>query len=132
MSAEKVAQNIEGVVLDEDMSVGNDKFFRVAKTPQNVHRIEIGEHVLLVSEQGQGNNTWIRWALLENAGGDNAGAFYSCAMSGEGPAGSLREPRHTWFGEGNGYIFYVHARLIAETFRRLEYWFDYPPVESIA
>jgi hypothetical protein len=42
---------------------------------------------------------------------------------GCGPSGSLRELRHTWWGE-NGYIYYVNGELITDAFAKLRQWFD--------
>lgn len=45
---------------------------------------------------------------------------------GSGPSGSLRELRHTYWGEQNngGYIYYPSAKLITDAFRQLQRWFD--------
>ncbi len=44
-------------------------------------------------------------------------------FSGSGPAGALRELRHTQWGE-NGYLHYPSATLIAAAFAALGEWFD--------
>lgn len=42
---------------------------------------------------------------------------------GSGPSGSLRELRHTHWGD-DGYVFYPSAKTIAEAFAHLAKWFD--------
>lgn len=51
---------------------------------------------------------------------------YQRIMHGEGPSGSLRELRHTHWGDPHnaGYIFYPSANLICAAFSALERWFD--------
>jgi hypothetical protein len=44
-------------------------------------------------------------------------------MHGSGPSGSLRECRHTWWGE-NGYVHYLHFAAIEAALRELRRWFD--------
>lgn len=52
-----------------------------------------------------------------------AGEKVQMVFRGSGPSGSLRELRHTHWGE-DGYIFYPDAKLIAAAFDRLAEWFD--------
>jgi hypothetical protein len=48
----------------------------------------------------------------------------SCVFHGEGPAnGSLRECRHTWWGE-EGYIFYPKRVLIVKALEALSEFYD--------
>lgn len=51
---------------------------------------------------------------------------YQRIMHGSGPSGSLRELRHTFWGEpeNSGYIHYPSAELITAAFKALERWFD--------
>lgn len=53
-------------------------------------------------------------------------ATYNRVFHGSGPSGSLRELRHTYWGEpdNSGYIFYPNGKLIAAAFEALKEWFD--------
>lgn len=62
----------------------------------------------------------VTWALLRMEGDD----LYSVVAHGSGPSGSLREPRHTYFGE-DGYVFYVNPAILTWGFKQLERWFDF-------
>lgn len=61
------------------------------------------------------DETWLKFAVLESDG--------SSVFHGEGPSGSLRECRHTYWGY-DGYIFYPNARLITDAFRVLSEFYD--------
>ncbi len=50
-------------------------------------------------------------------------AYYSVLFHGDGPSGSLRELRHTTWGE-SGYIYYPNGLLISDAFKHLARWFD--------
>lgn len=51
------------------------------------------------------------------------GEKMSLVFHGNGPSSSLRELRHTYWGE-DGYLFYAQGRLIAAAFIALNEWFD--------
>lgn len=53
-------------------------------------------------------------------------ALFHRVFHGDGPSGSLRELRHTFWGEpdNSGYIFYPNGALIADAFAKLKRWFD--------
>ena len=54
------------------------------------------------------------------------GTKYRHVFHGRGFAGSLRELRHTYWGEqpDSNYIFYPRGDLIADAFAKLRRWFD--------
>lgn len=51
---------------------------------------------------------------------------YQVVFHGSGPAGGLRECRHTFWGEADnaGYIFYPNRKLICTALDALQQWFD--------
>jgi hypothetical protein len=53
-------------------------------------------------------------------------ATYEVVFYGGGPSSSLRELRHTYWGQADngGYIFYPNAKLITAAFAALRRWFD--------
>lgn len=57
---------------------------------------------------------------------DGSGARHTLVMHGVGYSGSLRECRHTYWGEGDngGYIFYPHFSQITAALDFLRRWFD--------
>lgn len=52
-----------------------------------------------------------------------SGEKMQLVFSGTGASGSLRELRHTNWGEG-GYLFYVNGDTITNAFAALKEWFD--------
>lgn len=73
---------------------------------------------------------WVEFTVFEFAGKHSDESFtrYSRVFHGIGPSGSLRELRHTFWGEpdNGGYIFYPDGRLICDAFQKLGRWFDGP------
>lgn len=79
-------------------------------------------HVLLVNDRRDYD---VRWALLTwRSGGAGVPLSYEVLARGNGTGGSLREARHTYFGE-DGYVFYVDAAALAWAFELLGRWFDF-------
>jgi hypothetical protein len=85
-----------------------------------------GQGLLAVLEDG----IHISFAVFRweqgSASGDPPDEWYQRVFHGSGPSGSLRELRHTYWGEtdNSGYIFYAPGKLIADAFKQLERWFD--------
>lgn len=68
---------------------------------------------------------WLKFAVLEFHTSDvnNENILVSCLFHGEGPTGSLRECRHTWWGE-DGYLFYPDGAIISAALKALSEHFD--------
>lgn len=93
------------------------------------HLIELRPGLLAVIEE----DIHVEVALFRWAGGpatkdgiEVEPAYYERVFHGGGPSGSLRELRHTYWGEPNnsGYIFYPNGALICAAFQHLKRWFD--------
>lgn len=57
--------------------------------------------------------------------GQDESTMLNLIFHGEGPSGSLRECRHTYWGaEGEGYLFYPDGRVIAAAFKELSKYFN--------
>ncbi len=70
---------------------------------------------------------WLKFAVLEffSSAPDRSDEQVTCLFHGEGPSGSLRECRHTWWGEnGDGYCFYPNGPLITAALKELSTFFD--------
>ena len=71
---------------------------------------------------------WIEFALAEFAmsDGDGSERYVSLVWRGSGPANSLRELRHSWFGdtEEPGYVFYLSMDRMEAAFKHLRKYFD--------
>jgi hypothetical protein len=75
--------------------------------------------------------SWLKFAVLQfctaehdpsdTRGYSNIKAY--CVFYGDGPSGSLRECRHTYWGE-DGYLFYPDGRIIAAAFKALSEFYD--------
>ena len=71
----------------------------------------------------------VYFAVLELQRGpasDGSTATYRMLFHGSGPAASLRECRHTYWGEpdNTGYIFYPPFEVIEAALRELRRFFD--------
>jgi hypothetical protein len=64
----------------------------------------------------------VSFIVLMWASGD-APILWEPVFSGSGPSSSLRELRHTNWGD-KGYIYYPNAELISDAFAKLKTWFD--------
>lgn len=67
----------------------------------------------------------LKFAVLEFAFSDADGGNIrgQCLFHGSGPTGSLRECRHTYWGE-DGYIFYPNGPIISAAFKVLAEFYD--------
>lgn len=92
-----------------------------------------GGGLLAVCEPQGTEGTWTEFAVFRFASGpatvngvEVSPACYEPVFHGSGPAGFLREMRHTYWGEpsNSGYIFYPPGALIADAFVKLKRWFD--------
>ena len=86
--------------------------------------VDLGINAVLVLNKKQGN--WIRFAVMEfsHGTGDGKENYMSVIFHGSGPSEGLRECRHTWWGEGDGYVFYPNGRTISLAFKELSKYFD--------
>lgn len=72
---------------------------------------------------------WMQFTVLQFAtsNSDGSNEFGSIVFYGDGPGGkpdeSLRECRHTYWGE-DGYIFYPNGKLISSAFAALSEFYD--------
>lgn len=71
------------------------------------------------------DHLWLNFALLafHSSDGDDKNILTDCVFYGEGPVGSLKEYRHTYWGN-NGYIFYPNQRIITEGLKALSEFYD--------
>lgn len=72
-------------------------------------------------------NCSLAFALFEVAQceGDDINTLVNIVFCGDGPTGSLREPRHMWWGDEEGYTFYLPAKAVIKTLQILEKYFDF-------
>ncbi len=67
---------------------------------------------------------WLKFAVLEFHSSDEKDQVTTtCLFHGEGTLGSLRECRHTYWGE-SGYLFYPNGPLITAALQQLSEFFD--------
>jgi hypothetical protein len=85
--------------------------------------LERGDSRLLVHD----HDGVVTWALLGFAESnvDGSNVRYEVLVHGSGVGSTLREPRHTWFGDESGYVFSVRPALLAWAFGELARWFDF-------
>ena len=110
--------------MDNDIVVYADADIRAAVT-ECISLDKEGLLAVSISRDG----LKVDFAVLEfYSTDDDGGVLYERVFEGEGYAGSLRELRHTWWGEADnaGYIFYPSMRLIADALKHLGKWFDEP------
>lgn len=75
---------------------------------------------------------WLKFAVLgfAESEGNGKNTKVSCVFYGEGPTGSLRECRHTYWGK-DGYIFYPNGPIICAAFTALAEFFDGMQADSL-
>lgn len=76
------------------------------------------------------DSIWKYFAILSFASSNTDGtdAEYDCFWFGEGPSGTLRECRHSYFGnspsEIDGYVFYLNRAVMNDAFDFLSEYYD--------
>jgi hypothetical protein len=81
---------------------------------------------LALYKQDDGHE-WYHYGLFQFAGAESDGdknTMVEKIFIGQGPSGNLREMRHTYFGEKDGYIFYLPMKMIREAFDVLSKYYD--------
>lgn len=70
---------------------------------------------------------WLKFAVMSWFGSnlDDSDVLLKCLFHGDGPYGVLREPRHFYFGDGDGYLFYPEASVIQAGFEALKEFYDF-------
>ena len=68
---------------------------------------------------------WLKFAVMSfySANGDGSHVYLSVEFYGEGPSGSLRECRHTYWGK-DGYLFFPNGKLITSALAALSEFYD--------
>ncbi len=82
--------------------------------------------LLAVVDPGDGSRVMFAafdWSCGPASPPDGVGDLYRVLFTGEGFAGSLREMRHTNWGE-DGYLFYCNRQVVIEALTALGKWFD--------
>lgn len=67
----------------------------------------------------------MQFALMQNYGEDGDNIFLIRIFSGSGTRGSLREMRHIWWGDEEGYTFYLPGKSVIEALTKLQEYFDF-------
>jgi hypothetical protein len=69
---------------------------------------------------------WLKFACVEFSSSAHYGVstLVRCIFHGCGPTTGLREMRHTWWGDGNGYLFYASREIITRAFKVLDEFYD--------
>jgi hypothetical protein len=72
------------------------------------------------------DRAWLEFAAFYFTASDFDGSniLVECFLKGDGPSDILRECRHTWWGDENGYMFYVNKKNIVAVLNRLSDFFD--------
>lgn len=102
-----------------------DKVFDLSKIPEGYQLDCLIENDFWVCHNYKPNG-WMDFAFLAFAYSD-IDYKNTCAeimMLGGGPTGALRECRHTYWGDKDGYIFYPKARHIRAALDWLEKFYD--------
>lgn len=72
----------------------------------------------------EGNPTWIDFCLFEFNTGIDDKTLLKKIWYGSGISGNLREFRHSYFGDGDGYVFYAPLEAMALSIGVLRKYFD--------
>ncbi len=105
-------------------TLNNDTVYSLdrARERYEVRELGYGGYLVLNHEPA---TLWLNFAVLEfhSSEADGGNVQLSCVFHGEGPSSSLRECRHTYWGE-SGYLFYPDGRIIAAAFKELAEFYD--------
>ncbi len=84
-----------------------------------------------------GNNAWLlvrdvdgltlnfaMFELLTGSISDGTPDEHMLIFHGSGPSGNLRECRHIWWGEEDGYTHFLNFEHVEAAFRELRRWYD--------
>lgn len=97
------------------------------KASFEVRELKGGGWLVLAKAETIPGSSWMRFAACRFVVSDIGGAntMVEVVFHGDGPGGknSLRECRHTYWGE-DGYIFYPDGALITAAFRELAEFYD--------
>lgn len=67
----------------------------------------------------------VDFALFDWSYEDESGSYYHRIFHGSGPSGSLREPRHIYWGDEQGYTFFLPLSSVIKAFDVLKKYFDF-------
>jgi hypothetical protein len=118
----------------EPSLINDDTLYDIDKAKQKYEVVPLDELGWLIIndsdpyDKGVKYSGWMKFAVLtfatSNCDGSEAKGALIC--HGEGPSASLRECRHTYWGEAsNGYLFYFQPKLITLAFKELERFYDF-------
>ena len=93
-----------------------------------IHEVEPNYYWLALHSEEPLGAGWMSFAFFEfysSEGNEDTNIRVSLVFHGEGPAGSLRECRHTYWGdENNGYVFYMPWKAIVKSWEILAQYYD--------
>lgn len=89
--------------------------------PYEIVRLEDCNGVLVLKEK----DCCLEFALLEQSVSGDSYVYYTIIFHGYGMTDCLREFRHIWFGDEEGYSFYLNINAVRKAFDYLEKYFDY-------
>lgn len=109
----KIVKNYNG---DDAYTLDSAKDFEVVELFQN------GKLILNFDK----NKFILNFAVMSFCSSDMDGEniLLSPVFNGSGCLGNLRECRHTWWGDEDGYVYYPDGRLIKDAFDKLSKYFD--------
>jgi len=120
MTVDWIDSKEKSLVHDNDFVYSLDY---LKKTFEVVEIIKDRGWIVFKWDAEDGKDGWIKWAVMDWYGSWNNKQFVNVEFQGEGPSGSLRECRHTYWGE-DGYIFYPNGPLITAAFQELSKYYD--------
>ncbi len=91
--------------------------------PGVVEKVLVEDQAWLFLQQRE--DTFVEFAVMEFFCEDDDDKYLQTVWAGDGTGGSLRELRHSWFGEyQGGYVFYLRLDTMIAACQALQEYFD--------
>lgn len=97
------------------------KLYRLSEITAIFEVINIDDNHWLFTDTSKGH--WIDFALMAFVSKDDDDTYVSTVFKGSGTV-DQREMRHVWFGDGDGYVFYLPGDAVIKALEFLKTYFD--------
>jgi hypothetical protein len=111
----------QGIINPEDDVVYSAE--EVREFAQELHDLGSGNWLAISSDKDKFIYNFAMFSFYSRDV-DGAEEYWSRIFEGTGPSSSLREFRHTWWGEGDGYVFYLPIDATIKALTILKKYFD--------
>jgi len=121
-------ERISWIKSEEHYWDKEERIYSLDWIKENFEVREVCKDGYLVLNWGEDpDRLWLKFAVLsfDSSQVDDSKVMLSLIFHGEGPSSNLREFRHTWWGDENGYIFYANPKVICSALLALSEFYDF-------